>query len=298
VTGHLAESEPSADVVGSGSGHAVTDSPRHRLPLLISPAALRARSDSERRPRWWLEITLIAAIYGLYTLTRDAVPSHEVAAFHRASTVLSIERWCHIDIEHSLNSLVARTPWLAYGCDYYYATLHFVVTIGVLLWLYVKHPARYRSIRTVLVITNLVALVGFFLPLAPPRMLAGYVDTVVHFHTWGSLASPSVANASNQFAAMPSLHIGWSMWCALAVITLARRRWVRVIAAVYPLATLFVILGTANHYVLDAVGGAVTLGISVVLQRVLSGRPAYRSRPEDRGDVPVEPEPEPELAVA
>jgi hypothetical protein len=256
---------------------------------------LWARTRRQAAPRWWQELTLIAVLYGVYTLTRDALPRHKTAAFHRASTVLSIERWLHVDIEHWVNTLVARTHWLAYGCDYYYSTLHFVVTLSVLVWLYRRHPTRYRSIRSVLVITTLVALIGFtLLPLAPPRMLSGYVDTVARFHTWGSLASPSVAKASNEFAAMPSLHIGWSLWCAFALVSLARRRWVRVLGALYPVATLFVILGTANHYVLDAAGGAAALAVAVAVQRALSGRAAYLGATISLPDR----EPEPGLLVA
>jgi hypothetical protein len=269
----------------------VADRPR-RAPILPW-----ARDRQPAAPRWWQELLLIAVLYGGYTLTRDALPTHKTAAFHRAASVVSVERWLHIDIEHWANHLVAGTKWLAYGCDYYYSTLHFAVTLGVLIWLYRRHPSRYRSIRSVLLITTLVALVGFaLLPLAPPRMLHGYVDTVVRFHTWGSFASPSVAKASNEFAAMPSLHIGWSLWCAFAIVSLARRRWVRVIGAVYPFATLFVILGTANHYVLDAAGGAAALVTGIVVQRVMSGRAAYLRMPVLVPD--SEPEPEPGLLVA
>jgi hypothetical protein len=258
---------------------------------------LWVRSRRPAAPRWWQELALIVALYGVYTLTRDALPRHKTAAFHRAATVLSVERWLHVDVEHWTNTLVARTHWLAYGCDYYYSTLHFVVTLSVLVWLYCKHPTRYRSIRSVLVITTLLALVGFtLLPLAPPRMLPGYVDTVIRFHTWGSLASPSVAKAANEFAAMPSLHIGWSLWCAFALVSLARRRWVRILGVLYPMVTLFVILGTANHYVLDAAGGAAALAIAVVVQRVLSGRSAYLGTTITLPD--REPEPEPGLLVA
>lgn len=229
-------------------------------------------------PKWWQEIGAIAIVYYLYSLVRNRVPSHEVAAFNRARSILTFEGHLHLNVERSLNLFVAHHSWLAYISDYYYATLHFVVTIGVLVWLYVKHPMRYRPIRTVLLITNLVALIGFwFVSVAPPRMMHGFVDTVVKFHTWGSLASPGLAKESNQFAAMPSLHIGWSLWCALAIVSLARRRWVRVLGALYPVTTLLVILGTGNHFVLDAAGGVVTLLIAIVLQRVLFGRPAFRS---------------------
>lgn len=239
-------------------------------------ALLPARIRAMRRPKWWQEIAFIALCYWLYSLVRNAVPSHEVAARHRAADILGFERALHLDIEQSLNGFVAHTHWLAYVCDYYYATMHFVVTIGVLVWLYVKHPLRYRSVRSVLFATNVVALVGFWAyALAPPRMLRGFVDTVVTFHTWGSWGSADVAAASNQFAAMPSLHIGWSLWCATVVVMLAERRWVKYVAALYPCATLFVILGTANHFLLDAAGGVAVLACGFAVQRALSGRPAF-----------------------
>lgn len=257
-----------------------------RRPFALLPEKIRAI----RPPKWWQEVAFVGIVYYLYSIVRNSAPSHEVGALHRAHSVLSLEGSLHIDLEHSLNTLVAHHSWLAYICDYYYATLHFVVTIGVLVWLYVRHPLRYRSIRSVLIVTNLVALVGFwFLSLAPPRMLPGFVDTVVKFHTWGSVASGSIAKESNQFAAMPSLHVGWALWCAVAVVTLAERRWVRVLGAVYPACTFFVVLGTANHFVLDAIGGALALSFGVVVERLLSGRHAY-SRTAFASHLSAEPE--------
>ena len=108
------------------------------------------------------------------------------------------------------------------------------------------------------------------------QMLAaqGFVDTVESFDTWGSYASGDLAKASNQFAAMPSLHIGWSLWCGIVIVALAERSWVRVLGGIYPVATLFVIIGTGNHYLLDAVGGVLALALGFGVQRLLSGRPA------------------------
>jgi len=252
----------------------VTAEMRPRRTLALLPARVRAM----RRPKWWQEIAFIAICYWLYSLVRNAVPSHEVAAQHRALDILGLEGRLHIGVEHSLNSFVDGVHWLAYVCNYYYATLHFIITIAVLVWIYVKHPLRYRSIRSVLFATNIIALIGFWTyALAPPRMFTGkgFVDTVAAFHTWGSYASGDLAKASNQFAAMPSLHVGWSLWCAIAIVALAERWWVRVLGALYPVATVFVIIGTANHYVLDAVGGVVALALGFAVQRVLSGRPAF-----------------------
>jgi hypothetical protein len=149
-----------------------------------------------------------------------------------------------------------------------------VVTIGIFGWLYFRRPDRYPTYRWMMFGTTLAALAGFwFYPLAPPRMLPGFVDTVLTLHTWGLYDSSPMASVSNQYAAMPSLHTGWSLWCAVAVIDLARRRWIKVLAACYPICTVIVILGTANHFILDAVGGVVALACGLVAAMVI-GRTA------------------------
>jgi hypothetical protein len=246
---------------------------RIRIPPLL-PARLRR----VRRPRLWEEVVFIGVSYFIYSLIRNGVPSHETAAFHRADDLLVIERQMHINFELAVNKAVASVDWLVQSANYYYATMHFAVTIGVLVWLYLRHPLQYRSVRSVLYATNIVALIGFWVyPLAPPRMLPGdgYIDTVVAFHTWGSWGSGGVDAASNQFAAMPSLHIGWALWCGIAMVRLSRRTWVKVAGALYPVGTFLVIVATANHYVLDAVGGVAVLAIGFAVQRLLSGRPAF-----------------------
>ena len=265
-----------------------------RRPRALLPARVRAL----RRPVWWQELVFVAICYELYSLVRNAVPEHERMAFSRAGEVIRLEDRLHIGVEKTLNAFVASRDVLAYICNYYYATLHFVVTISVMVWLYRRHPLRYRSLRTALLATNVIALAGFWLySLAPPRMVAGhgFVDTVVTFHTWGSWGSSGVDSASNQFAAMPSLHIGWALWSAIVVANLARRRWVRVVAVLYPLATLFVIVGTANHFVLDAVGGAVVVGLGFAVERALSGRSPFAAHTEV-AHVPVQRQPSLELA--
>lgn len=233
-----------------------------------------------RRPRLWEEVTFIALCYLLYSLIRNGVPTHQVGARHRAEALYGVERALHLDIELPLNRLVASVHWLSLFADYWYAIMHFVVTVAVLGWLYLRHPLRYRSARAVLLGTNLVALIGFWnYSLAPPRMLVahGFVDTVVRDHIWGSWGTSGMDAASNQYAAMPSLHVGWALWCAVVIVTLTRRRWLRVVGAIYPVITVLVILATANHFLLDAVGGLVALGCGFGVQRLLSGRPALSS---------------------
>ena len=218
------------------------------------------------RPRLWREILLIAVCYGAYSIVRNLVPTRHDAAVRRAYELLSAEQTLYLDVELAINRLFTHVTWLGIGANYYYATLHFGVTLGVLCWLYARHPGRYRTYRWLLFATTVSALIGFwFYPLAPPRMLPGYVDTVLAFNTWGLYDSSPIATVSNQYAAMPSLHTAWSLWSMLAIAHIARRRWVTVLAICYPLITVVVILGTANHFILDAVGGVVALACGFVV---------------------------------
>ncbi|WP_406338120.1 phosphatase PAP2 family protein [Streptomyces sp. NBC_01620] len=217
---------------------------------------------SPRRPRIYFEVLLIAVSYWVYSLVRNAVPEQKAAALSNADWLWSLEKYLGIAVEQSVNHAVNSVTWLIVSMNYYYATLHFVVTIGVLMWLFRRHPGRYAAARLVLFATTGVALLGYYLyPLAPPRLMNGghFIDTVLVHHTWGSMASGNFKNMSNQYAAMPSMHIGWSLWCGLTIYALASAPWARIAGLLYPATTLIVIVSTANHFWLDAVGGMTCL---------------------------------------
>jgi PAP2 superfamily len=240
------------------------------------------RMLQHRQPRWWQEVAIIGFCYWLYSEIRNLVPEQESIALRHGRAVQHAQEKLHLNFELSVNHFVARHEWLAQIMNYYYATLHFIVTIGVLVWLYHSRPRIYRGARTVIFATSIIALAGFYLyPLAPPRLLPqyGYIDTLEVFHTWGSLADPKVAEHSNQFAAMPSLHIGWSLWAGTCIFFCAKRLWVRALGVIYPFCTLMVIVGTANHFVFDAVGGLVVFLAGWGVQYLMSGRSAFRKAP-------------------
>jgi hypothetical protein len=257
----------------------------------MTPARRWPFTRGERRPpKWWQELAFILVSYTAYGIIRNhlgkpqpvdcAKPSlteFQDLACGRAHDLLNLERHLRINVEHAINAFTVRSEALSTFANYFYATAHFVVTIGVLVWLYKRHPLQYRSMRTVLYVCNVLALAGYWLySLAPPRFLTskGYVDTLKLFHTWGNYESGNLSHASNQYAAMPSMHIGWALWAGLALFWLARRRWVRWLGLAYPVLTLLVIMATANHFILDAVGGAVALLAGFGFQRALSGQPA------------------------
>ncbi|WP_328313275.1 phosphatase PAP2 family protein [Streptomyces sp. NBC_00442] len=232
-----------------------------------------------RRPRIWFEILLIAVSYWVYSLIRNAVPEQKAQALRNADWIWSVEHHLGIAVEQSVNHAVNSVTWLIVGMNYYYATLHFIITIGVLVWLFRSHPGRYAASRLVLFATTGVALVGyFFAPLAPPRLMngGGFIDTVLVHHTWGSMASGDLKNMSNQYAAMPSMHIGWSTWCGLTIFALASAPWAKILGLLYPMATLVVIVSTANHFWLDAVGGLLCLSFGLLVSRAWYGALPHR----------------------
>lgn len=275
----------------AGSAQGPEPSRRRRFTGLLPNRLL-----DHRPPRLWQEALLIALGYFLYGRVRNLVPSHEGLAMQHGRAVQHLQSDLHLSFELSVNRFVARHEWLAQSMDYYYATLHFVVTPACLLWLFLAHSRIYRGARTVLFVTSLLALAGFWLyPLAPPRLLPqyGYIDTLLKFHTWGSLADPKIAQHSNQFAAMPSLHMAWALWCGVSIIYCARRPWVRLLGVVYPLCTLAVIVGTANHFFIDALAGLLVFLGGVLAQFLMSGRSAFHEaadRPtEQRGQPTAQP---------
>ena len=252
-----------------------TSVPRRRF------AGLIPRLQYYRPLRWPWEVVLLALALWVYNMIRNAAPEKVGVAMGHARDVESLQDRLHLSFERSLNHFVAAHEPVAQTMDYYYATLHFIITLAVLVWLFRSHPRRYAGARTALFVASMVALLGFWLyPLAPPRLAQmGYVDTLKVFHTWGSFGTPEVADHSNQYAAMPSLHTAWALWCGLCLAVCARRAWVRVLGALYPVATVVVIVGTANHFVLDAVVGAAVLGCGFAVQYLLSGRAALREAP-------------------
>ncbi|MFE9934474.1 bifunctional glycosyltransferase 87/phosphatase PAP2 family protein [Streptomyces sp. NPDC005533] len=239
-----------------------------RVPLL--PFWRRVLS----RPNLLLELLLIRVGYSLYSHIRAAAPTSRTLAEGNGSQIHGIERALGIDIEHAVNHAVVHTPWLEAFFNFYYTSFHFVVPLTILAVLYWRRPGDYRWARASLGLATVLALVGFWLyPLAPPRLMPGldFIDTV---HGPQDLANPSygaMTAISNQYAAMPSLHFGWSLWCGIVIVVLAPKGWQKLLGALHPLITVCAIVATANHWVLDAVGGAVVVTAGFGLVYVLSG---------------------------
>lgn len=158
-----------------------------------------------------------------------------------------------------------------------------MVPLSVLGVLYVRRPAEYRWARAALGFATLFALVGFWLyPLAPPRLMPGlgFIDTVHGVQDFSQPDYGTLTALTNQYAAMPSLHFGWSLWCGLVIAILAPKWWMKALGLLHPLFTVSAIVATANHWVLDAVGGAAVVGAGFALTYLLQGpRPRQLAEP-------------------
>ena len=267
--------------------------------------------DERTGPTWWHEVLLALGFYFVYSQVRNyfgAGPESRSIAFGHAKDVIAIEEALRLWFEPALQRWYLSLPHdgLIRVWNIFYGTAHFIVTIGVLITAFRRAPERYRFLRTMLAGTTALALIGFAsFTLMPPRLLGvdsvygacyqqgtdchgyGIVDTI---DQWGGLwkfGSGGMAAISNQYAAMPSLHFGWSTWCAIAMVTVigrGRKRWLWFL---YPATTLFCILVTGNHYWLDAFFGGVALtggfliatGIERLLARAGRGGDAPTAAP-------------------
>lgn len=218
-----------------------------------------------------IELLLVAGLYVTYDGSRTLANDNVANALGRARHLLHIEDGLGLAWEKATNAWLAAHDVLGVIASFWYSSAHYVVTAGVLIWLYTRGRAIYLPARRALAVATLLGLGCYLLmPTAPPRMIAGYVD-VLKMHAdvgwWGADASAprGLGGLTNELAAFPSLHAGWSLWVAFAVTAATRGSGVRgqvarVLAWAYAATTAVVVIGTANHWTLDVlVGWAVTI---------------------------------------
>lgn len=210
------------------------------------------------------EAVLLATLFLVYSAGRQIAARHTGSAFGNAHEVLSFQSWLHLPNEASVQHAALKFPHLVEGANLYYASVHAPLTAAVLLWLSIWRPKAYPHVRWTMVSVTGLALVGHIaFPLAPPRMMPGFVDTGLRFgqSVYGAEHS---GGPVNQFAAMPSLHVGWASLIALSMILITRSKW-RWLWLLHPIITFTVVVVTANHYWLDGIVVLLLLGVSLPL---------------------------------
>jgi membrane-associated phospholipid phosphatase len=209
----------------------------------------------------------------LYETVRGVSESNQAVPFSNARSIMSVERSLHIFVENSIQTWAMGQRVLIDFANFMYVNSHFVITTSVLVWLYLRHNDRFYFVRNMFVVAMGLALLGYLLlPTAPPRFFPelGFVDTIAYYvnvkHDSGF-----VALFFNPYAAVPSMHVAFSLIVAVPTALIVRRRILKVLWALYPLLITFVVVVTGNHWIMDAIAGAAVAGVSALIAtRVLS----------------------------
>jgi hypothetical protein len=233
------------------------------------------------------ETAVIALGALLYFFVRGLMETRVDFAHANAERVVSFEQALGIFHEPWLQAHVIETGWLATLANRIYIFGHWPVIAGTMLWLVWKHRAHVATYRSALLLSGAIGLVVFVLfPVAPPRFLTeyGFIDTVtLHTHAYRVLQPPAF---TNQYAAVPSLHVGWNLLMGIAIVRHAGTRWARAFGWTMPLVMWLATVVTANHYLIDGVAGSVValtgLALAVGIQRRRASAAAQRLHPTIR----------------
>jgi hypothetical protein len=225
---------------------------------LYASASPRARSIVP----YAREAGVISALYALWQLAGTLSVLGTSRAFERARWIVRVEHDWHLPSEARVQHLVDAHPLIVQACNLYYASMHFGALFVFLPWLFLRHREHYPHLRLTLVLVTLVCLLVQLIPVAPPRLLPGFVDTAQRY---GQSVYAS-GLAPDQLSAMPSVHVAWAVLIGWAVVRIGRSRW-RWLAVAHPILTVFVITATANHFWLDGVVAVVLLAACVWAQR-------------------------------
>lgn len=219
------------------------------------------------------ELVVVVAAFLVYFLIRGAVVGREAEAIARGIELIELERRLGIYWELEMQSWILDSYWLIKTMNWIYFWGHMPLVIVFAVWLYFWHRRFYRLVRNAFLASGAIAVVIYaLLPVAPPRLIpfAGYVDTMAIFDRVGYNAQ-EVSTFVNPFAAVPSLHFGWSLLLGLVIGYVGKNAFAWALAIAWPVAMFFAIVMTGNHFILDAVAGAVVsfagLGIALVFER-------------------------------
>jgi len=243
-----------------------------------------AMPAEQRRPTWFdlPELGIMALAFVCYFLVRGGVIDRSGEALQNARGIIEFQRSLGIFVEPAVNAWTLRAPWRVDLFDFVYFWLDFplIVIIGAVLFWRNRH--NYTLLRDALLISGAFALVFYWaFPVAPPRFLPewGFVDTLQQFAHL-SYQAQSLSAFVNPFAAVPSLHVGWSLLVTIVLFRSTRRTSIRFSGMVVLILQSIAVIATANHYLFDATLGVVVslfaLIVAVWLQR--TGYPRLRAR--------------------
>jgi len=207
-----------------------------------------------------VEVGFLAGLYAAYEVIRGTREASLPVALRHTADVVDIERALHVFHERAVQEWSHAVPYLPALLGIAYMTLHFGATTLAVRWVYRERREAFPLVRTTLIVSTALALIGYIVfPAAPPRLAGlGFADTVTK-HTGLNLSSDLLGSFYNPLAAVPSLHFGYALIVGVSLAVLAERRWVRVLGAAYPAFMLFDIVATGNHFLFDAATGGLVV---------------------------------------
>lgn len=248
-----------AALVAAGLGVGATSS-------LAPEAAKRARAVAAP---YLLAAGGVIALYGVWQFALEVLVVHTAGAIGRGRSLALLEHRLYLPSEASLQRLALHAPWLVKLADRYYADADFPALCAGLAWLFARHRDRFAYYLAALIGLTGVCAVVQAVPVAPPRLVPGFgfVDTGTLFHQ--IVYSPG-ANDPGVLTTMPSVHVAWAAWVAIAICGSGAGRW-RWLFIAHPVLTLFVVVVTGNHFWADAVVALIIVGVIFVVENVLVG---------------------------
>jgi hypothetical protein len=254
------------------------------IACVITVFMLRQFSQNKVRSviiAWCTELALISGLYTLWRLAMTFPLDHTSGAIERARQINDLQQWLHIPTELSLQQFVLKYDWLARSTNAFYAIAHVPATVAFMIWLFWRHRDEYSRWRNCLAILTAACLVIRYLRVAPPRFLPelGYVDLATRYglSVYGSVGT----GVSDQFAAMPSIHVGWAALVSLGIVATSTSKW-RWIFMAHLVLTVYAVTATGNHWWLDGIAAIVLLIFALFIDDYARPRikpaVAYRKR--------------------
>ena len=235
----------------------------------------------------------VVGAFLVYFAIRGAVVDRADEAMARGLKIIDWEKDWGIYHELWMQALILDQYWLIKVVNWVYFWGHMPLIVIVAVWLYSKHRETYRLARNSFLASGAIGLVGYWLfPVAPPRLIegAGFVDTMALYDRVGYNAQETAAFV-NQFAAVPSLHFGWSLLLGFLIGRTGKSALWWVLGAVWPVAMFFSVVMSGNHFIFDAIaGGAVSfagLGVALWMERLVERRRADRQGGQDTARMPA-----------
>jgi hypothetical protein len=236
-------------------------------------------------PRGWgdvaRQLAFVVGVYVLYQLVNGLIAGgNPYKPFGDALKIIDFERALHVFVEPNIQAWVVTKRWLIDAADWAYLYSHYVITAGVLAFIYFRRNSSFYFVRNMFAIAMLIALVGYAIfPTAPPALMPewGFTDAISQFLGVSHIDGNGAASAFvNVYAAVPSMHVCFAVMTGGWMSRLVRSRSAKIAWMLYPLWITFVVVATGNHYLTDVFLGALTAGASALLAKQLLAR----ARPE------------------